>query len=49
MTALDKIFGGKTTTELAMEGVERFVGSVDTQTEQAIPTALETDFDSELI
>ena len=49
MTALDKIFGGKTTTELAMEGVERFVGPVDTQTEQAIPTALETDFDSELI
>lgn len=49
MTALDKIFGGKTTTELAMEGVERFVGPVDTQTEQAIPTALQTDFDRELV
>ncbi len=49
MTALDRIFGGKGTTELAMEGVEKFIGPLNDQTEEAIPISLSMNFDEEMV
>jgi len=49
MTAMDRIFGGKGTTQLAMEGAEKFLGPLSDQTQEAIPTALGVDFDEEMI
>jgi hypothetical protein len=49
MTALDRIFGGKSTTQLAQEGVSSFLGEQISATDDAIPVALTTDMDEDLI